>query len=103
MNAPRVRPLPLKGRVGVGMGFQCQPDRFDNRFNLIQNLIVPEPHDSKTRTFQHLITNQILRRSVVLPAIDLNNKLRFQTNKIQNKMPKRVLASEFAAFNLTPP
>jgi hypothetical protein len=89
------------GVGSMGMGFQCQPDRFDNRFNLIQNLIVPEPHDSKTLTFQYLITNQILRRSVMLPAIYLNNQLHFQTNKIQNKISERMLASEFAAFNLT--
>ncbi|OGT05481.1 MAG: hypothetical protein A2143_03480 [Gallionellales bacterium RBG_16_57_15] len=101
MNASRVRPLPFKGRVGVGMGFQCPPDRFNNRFNLIQNLIVPEPHDSKTRTFQYLIANQILRRFVMLSAIDLDNKLCFQTNKIQNGISKRMLAPEFAAFNLT--
>jgi len=91
------------GVGSVGMGFQCQPNRFDNRFNLIQNLIVPEPHDSKIRTFQHLIANQILCRSVMLSAIDLNNQLRFQTNKIQNEISERMLASEFAAFNLTPP
>lgn len=87
----------------MGIGFQCQPDRFDNRFNFIQNLIVPEPHDSKTSTFQHLIPNQILRRSVMLPAIDLNNQLHFQTNKIQNEISERMLAPEFAAFNRTSP
>jgi hypothetical protein len=101
-------PSPLVGEgharaAGEGEGsafdfssrFQRTQNRFQNSIRIAQNIIIPESQYGKTLRFKPLGSDSILRHSLqMLSAIDFNNQMALEANKIDDIRTKRLLALE---------
>jgi hypothetical protein len=66
-----------------------------NVFSAVEHIVVPEAQYGEACFSQLAVTGLVRHRSVVLPAIDFDDKLSFQTNKVQNVVTKGMLPAKF--------
>jgi hypothetical protein len=96
--------LPFKGRVGWGWcATLCQriQDHFDDAFDVVEYLVVPESEYSKSSALKMMCPCLVVLEIVgMLATICFYNEFSFQTNEIQDVVTVGVLSSEFASFQL---
>ena len=83
----------------IPLPFQSQPYRFDDSVKILEHLMVPEPNYAQTFTFKMCCPASISVLTM-LPTVQLNDKLRLNTEKIHNERPNRSLPPEFPAEQL---
>lgn len=83
------------------MGFKRLPDNFQYSVQFVQHLIVPESDDPKSCLPKCPITRFVSCRFIVLSTINLDNKLSFKANEIQNEIAKRMLPPELVTIDLS--
>jgi hypothetical protein len=75
-------------------------DGEENAFNVAENFVIPKSKHSVAFLVQMLVSNRIFRRSIVLSAIDLDNKCLLPAYKIANVSGYRFLSHEFMPIDL---
>ena len=80
---------------------QNHPDLLLDRFDLLQHLVIPESQHAKSGGLQQLRASLVIFcMFAMMTPIDLDNHLVIQTDKIKDKIAKRMLSAEFASRDL---
>jgi hypothetical protein len=84
-----------------GLSLNAGLNYFQHPFHVLEHFVVPEAQHDIPGLFQKSGSFAVISGSVrVLPAVKLDHDFSFQANEIQNVVTERVLAPEFAVFDL---
>jgi hypothetical protein len=93
-------PSPLRGRIkegGISQGFD---NHVNDSIDVLKYIVIPKSQDSKTLISQPSVTLCIKTSLLsVLSSIHLNHDSLFQTDKVYDITPQRLLSPEFVAVN----
>jgi hypothetical protein len=70
-------------------------------FQIRQDIIIPEPQDSKASTRQKTVAGGVARRFPMLAAVHFNDQTCFQAREIGNVRTNRHLAPETKSIKLS--
>ena len=73
------------------------PDGFQNRLQIVGNIVVPYPQDAKSLSGQPGITHAVAGIGIVLPAIRFDDQPLAETNEINDVSANDLLTAEFEA------
>ena len=95
-------PSPLMGEgLGGGEPVKIFGDYRVHAFGIVQNLVVPEPQDTVPLAFQELsAARPLLRREIMLAAIDLDDQRYRVTDEVGNEPADRHLTAKSVPFGL---
>ena len=80
---------------------QAFANALQHTINILNNIVIPEPHHLKTERLKKLGALRIrLHLPHMLPTIQLHNQLRIQADKIDHIAPHRPLPAKTKLFNL---
>lgn len=93
-SAGHTPPLPNPSPAG-GEGLpKCASYSLQHALQVVRDLIVPETQDTKATGSQFGISNSVVVTACMLTAVDFNNQLPFQGNKIRDVKTERLLTLE---------
>ena len=91
----------LRGKAGMGVGVAEVPqDHVADAFEVLENIIIPEPHYGESLAAQERIAMGVGLRPVVLAAIDFYQQLLLQTGEVDDVRADRMLTSKSASHEL---
>jgi hypothetical protein len=77
------------------------PERIGDSIRTLKRIMIPETKDTEPCLFETPIAHSIPLIIRMLTAVDFDHKPDIEANEIQNEAFVRMLAPEFAAFDLT--
>src|SRR5258708_1973372 len=91
---------PCGGGLGWGVATECGADDVDNAIRILQDLVVPEAEDAEALPLQKGCSDHVGCAFRVLPAVDFDDKARFQTNEVGDVLVDRDLAAKSMSIEL---
>jgi len=94
-------PPPLRGRVREGGGAERRINDFDHAIRILQDVVIPEPHDAKILRLQPSGAHRVTHRSLtMLTTIDFDNQASTEAGKIGDIRSERDLSPKTMTVDL---
>jgi hypothetical protein len=101
-----IAPLPAREGLGVGAAEALgspQQDHLDHPVDILDHVGIPEPDDSPPSPFEEPRPHPVPRVIDMLPAVDLDDKLRLPAGEVDDIGRDRKLPGEAWPVNRQPP